>query len=128
MIVLVIEDDGAMRALLRDAAERAGHRVIERPDGTDIEALVARESFDAVILDKEMPGPSGLDILSFLRTRLPAVPVILVTAFGGLAIAEEAARRGAYSYLEKPFRMATVLDTLAAISMYHVRVAREPHS
>jgi len=86
---------------------------------TDLSALAERERFDAVILDKQLPGPNGLDLLSFLRKRLPAVPVIFVTAFGGPGVAMEAARRGAYSYLEKPFRIATVLDTLAAISMHH---------
>lgn len=122
MTVLIVEDDASMRALLRDVLERAGHRVIERPDGTDLRAVAEHERFDAVILDKEMPGPNGLDLLSFLRTRRPAAPVILVTAFGGPRVAEEAARRGAYSYLEKPFRVATILDTLAAVSVHHLRV------
>ncbi|MBI1735497.1 MAG: response regulator [Candidatus Rokubacteria bacterium] len=120
MTVLIVEDNGAMRSLLRDVLERAGHRVIERPDGTDVPVLAERERFDAVILDKEMPGPNGLDLLSFLRMRLPAVPVIFVTAFGGRVAAEEATRRGAYSYLEKPFRMDMILDTLAAVSLHHI--------
>jgi CheY-like chemotaxis protein len=116
MTVLIVEDDAAMRSLLRDLLERAGHCVIELPDGSDLPSLVERERFDAVILDKEMPGPNGLDLLSFLRTRLPAVPVIFITAFGGPTIAQEAAHRGAYGYLEKPFRLATILDALATIS------------
>ncbi|MBI2219218.1 MAG: response regulator [Candidatus Rokubacteria bacterium] len=124
--MLIIEDDDAMRALLRDVLERAGHHVIERADGTELAALAERERFDAVILDKELPGPNGLDLLSFLRTRLPAVPVILVTAFGGLAVAKEAARRGAYSYLEKPFRVATILDTLAAVPLLRLGVEPGP--
>lgn len=120
MRVLIIEDDVAMRAVLRDVLEREGYRVTERPDGSDLPVVAERERFDVVILDKEMSGPNGLDLLSFLRNRLPAVPVIFVTAFGGTAIAEEAARRGAYSYLEKPFRMAAILDTLAAVPMHHL--------
>jgi DNA-binding NtrC family response regulator len=126
MKVLIVEDDGAMRALLRDALERVGHRVIERPDGTDLPDLARHERFDAVILDKEMPGPNGLELLSFLRNRLPAVPVILVTAFGGLDVAKEAARRGAYSYVEKPFRMATILDTLDAVPLHHLGMEPGP--
>ncbi len=120
MRVLIIEDDGDMRALLRDVLERAGHAVIERPDGADLPALAECEHFDVVVLDKEMPGPNGLDLLSFLRARTPATPVILVTAFGGTEVAREAARRGAYSYLEKPFGMATILETLHAIALHHV--------
>ena len=120
MRVLIIEDDGAMRAVLRDVLHRAGHRVTERADGTDLPNVIEREAFDCVILDKEIPGPNGLELLPMLRTRWPAVPVILVTSFGGSAVAEEAARRGAYSYLEKPFRIATILDTLAAVPFHHL--------
>ena len=120
MRVLIIEDDEAMRAVLRDVLHRAGHRVTERADGTDLTAVTEREDFDCVILDKEIPGPNGFDLLPLLRTRWPGVPVILVTSFGGAAVAEEAARRGAYSYLEKPFRMATILDTLDAVPMHHL--------
>ena len=116
MTVLVIEDDREMRALLCDAFEVAGYSTIARPDGRDLTALAELERFDAVVLDKELPGPSGLDLLSFLHKRLPAVPVILVTAFGGPTLAEEAANRGAYSYLEKPFRITAILATLAGVS------------
>lgn len=121
MTVLIIEDDCDMCALLRDVLERAGHRVIGRPDGIDLPALAELERFDAVIVDKELPGPNGLDLLSYLRKRLPALPVIFVTAFGGPGVAKEAARRGAYRYLEKPFSVAAILDTLAAVSMHRLR-------
>jgi CheY-like chemotaxis protein len=122
MTVLIIEDDSAMRSLLHDVLERVGHRVIALADGTELPALVEREAFDVVILDKEMPGPNGLDLLTFLRHRRPTVPVIFVTAFGGPDVAEEAVRRGAYSYIEKPFRVGTILDTLAAIPIYRLGV------
>jgi DNA-binding NtrC family response regulator len=116
MTVLIIEDDHDMRALLRDVLEREGHRVIGRKDGMHLPTLVETESFDVAIVDKELPGPSGLELLSFLQKQLPAVPVILITAFGGPDIKNEAARRGAYSYVEKPFRVATILDTVATVS------------
>jgi CheY-like chemotaxis protein len=119
MTVLIIEDDHDMRALLRDVLEREGYRVIGRKDGVHLPALVESERFDVAIVDKELPGPSGLELVSFLQERLPAVPVILVTAFGGPDIENEATRRGAYSYVEKPFRVATILDALAAVSTRH---------
>ena len=111
--VLVVEDDAAMRALLRDFLERAGYRVLERGSGADVMDVVENERIGAVILDKEMPGPSGLDLLAFLRHRLPGVPVVFITAFGGPDVAEEARRRGAYRYLDKPFRVAAILDAIS---------------
>lgn len=110
--VLVVDDDAEMRAVLRDFLESDGHRVIEGARGED--GVVAAESadIDIAIVDKEMPGIGGLDLLSFFRARRPEVPVILVTAFGGPVVAEEARRRGAACYLEKPFRFETALTVV----------------
>jgi DNA-binding NtrC family response regulator len=105
-----------MRALLCDTLEVAGYRAVWRPGGRDLIVLLEVEHFEAVILDKELPGPNGLDLLSFLRKRLPAVPVIVVTGFGGPAVAAEATFRGAYTYLEKPFRMTAILSALASVA------------
>lgn len=110
--VLVIDDDPEMRAMLRDFLQREGHRVIEEPSGERAIATVESERLDAVILDKEMPGMSGFDLLAFLRRRCPETPVIVITAFGGPKVAEEALRLGAARYLEKPFRVTQLLEAL----------------
>lgn len=108
--VLVIDDDEAMRKVLKDFLERDGHRVVEATNGETAVAVVELESIDVVILDKEMPGMNGMDVLSFLHRRFPATPVILITAFGGPHVAEESFRRGAVEYIEKPFRLSNVVD------------------
>ena len=113
--VLVIDDDPDMRRLLRDFLIREGYHVVEAADGRDASALVESERIDVVILDKEIPGMNGLDVLSFLRQRCPSLPVIFITAFGGPDVAEESRRRGAYRYVEKPFRVAAIVDTVQAI-------------
>jgi two-component system response regulator AtoC len=110
--VLVIDDDPAMRTVLRDFLERDGHRVLEAANGSDGIVLVQSEQIDVVILDKEMPGISGLDLLAMLGRRYPSIPVILITAFGGPHVAEEARQRGALLYVEKPFRVATIVQTV----------------
>lgn len=116
LTVLVVEDDPEMRALLRDFLEEAGHRVIVQAAGEEAVAAAELERIDAVILDKEIPGTSGLDLLSFFRHRLPGIPVILITAFGGPRVADEAVRRGAARYLEKPFRVGELLGTVRALT------------
>ena len=120
MTALVVEDDAAMRVLLCDVLERAGLGVIALPDGTDVPTTVEREAFDIAIVDKEMPGTDGLDLVSFLRRRRPDVLIVLITAFGGKRVADEALRRGAFSYLEKPFHIAAVLDIVAAASRFRL--------
>jgi two-component system response regulator FlrC len=111
---MVIEDDGAMRALLQDVLERAGYRVIALPDGRTLETLIDRE-FEAVILDRELPGPGGEELLSLLRRRRPDAPVIFITAFGGSDVAADAIRRGAALYIEKPFRVSAIVNAVGAV-------------
>lgn len=110
--VLVVDDDADMRKLLKDFLQPDGYDVIEAANGHDAMLLVESETIDVVVLDKEMPGINGLDVLSFLHHRCPWLPVIFVTAFGGPQVAEESRRRGAMEYLEKPFRVRRIVDTI----------------
>lgn len=114
--LLIVDDDPGMGAMLRDFLEREGHRVIVESSGEGAIAAVEREQIDAVILDKEMPGMNGLDLLSFLRHRFPDKAIIFITAFGGPQVAEEAMRRGAARYLEKPFRVSELLQTVVTVT------------
>lgn len=114
--MLVIDDDPDMRKLLTDFLERDGHRVLEAANGSDAIALVESELIDVVILDKKMPGMSGLDVLSFLQQRCcPRISVIFITAFGGADVAEESRRRGALHYVEKPFRVGRVVEIVHTV-------------
>src|SRR5262249_10211892 len=110
--VLVVDDDAEMRTLLRRTLEFDGHQVAERDRGTHVMAAVREVPFDLIILDKEMPGMSGLDVLPLLRREFPRLPVLLVTAFGGRQIASSALRLGATKYLEKPFRLSQLREAV----------------
>jgi DNA-binding NtrC family response regulator len=110
--VLVVDDDDQMRALLRRTLEADGYQVTERDRGTHVLETLRGAVFDLVILDKEMPGLTGLDLLPMLHRDFPQVPVVLVTAFGGRQVAASALRLGAASYLEKPFRLAQLRDAI----------------
>jgi DNA-binding NtrC family response regulator len=110
--VLVVDDDDEMRALLRRTLEFDGYEVTERDRGTHVLETLRGAPFDLIILDKEMPGLTGLDLLPILRREFPQVPVVLVTAFGGRQIAASALRLGAASYLEKPFRLGQLRDVI----------------
>jgi DNA-binding response OmpR family regulator len=110
--VLVVEDDEAMRATLRQALEREGHRVLEQVSGDHVLALLESQAFDVIVLDRDLPGVNGLDLLPVLRRRFPRIAVIFITAFGGTRVAEEVILLGAARYLEKPFRMQELLDAV----------------
>lgn len=113
--VLVVDDDDEMRALLRRTLEFDGYEVIDKDRGTHVMEALRGVPFDLIILDKEMPGLTGLELLPILSREFPDVPVVLVTAFGGPHVAASAIRLGAASYLEKPFRLGQlrqVIDSL----------------
>ena len=111
--VMIVDDDAEMRALLRDALERDGFDVRE-DSGGHLVPLLERRAPDAIVLDKEMAGVNGLDLLSYIRQRHPGLPVIVVTAFGGTEVEAEALKRGATYYIDKPFRVARLLAMLRA--------------
>ena len=110
--VLVVDDDDEMRALLRRTLEFDGYQVTERDRGTHVVETLREAPFDLIILDKEMPGLTGIDLLPILRREFPHVPVVFVTAFGGRHVATSAIRLGAASYLEKPFRLGQLRDVV----------------
>jgi CheY-like chemotaxis protein len=110
---MIVDDDAEMRALLRDTLERDGFDVRE-DSGGELVPLLERRAPDAIVLDKEMTGVNGLDLLSHIRQQHPGIPVILVTAFGGKDVEAEALRRGATYYIDKPFRVAQLLALLRA--------------
>ena len=110
--VLVVDDDAEMRTLLRRTLEFDGHQVMERDRGTHVLAALREAPFDLIILDKEMPGITGFDLLPLLHREFPGLPVLLVTAFGGRRVESSALRLGAASYLEKPFRLSQLREAV----------------
>jgi len=109
--ILLIDDDEEMGSLLMDVLGDDGYDVVQAANGAEALILLHRETFAAILLDKNMPGLSGMDLLPGLRVICPDSPVILITAFGDAHTAEEGTAKGARGCLFKPFR----LDDLRAL-------------
>jgi DNA-binding NtrC family response regulator len=103
--VLVVDDDAEMRALLLDELRHEGYQVAEAGDGAEAIVACRSQEFDVILMDKNMPGPSGLDLIPGFRRTCPRSRIIMMTAFGDVPSFVEAAERGAADYLFKPFRM-----------------------
>lgn len=114
--IMVVEDDPGMRAVLREVLTDEGFQVHEEPGPDRVPAAVERIRPRAIVLDRELPGNNGIELLATLARRHPGIPVLVITSFGGATVRAEAIRAGAAAYLEKPFRMAMLLDTLRAIT------------
>jgi two-component system chemotaxis response regulator CheY len=103
--VLVVEASTTVREMLvRQLGER-GYRVVAAADGDAALELVAAERPDAVLLDHELPGTSGAEILDRLRAddELAAVPVIMLTHSADRDVLLDALQRGAHDHLVAPF-------------------------
>ena len=99
--ILVVEDRASLRRLFERALSAAGYAVTTAVDGADGIARLSDESFDLVLTDLKMPGASGLDVVAECR-RQGETPILVLTAYGTVATAVEAMKRGATDFLEKP--------------------------
>ena len=82
--LLIIEDDELLRDGLSAQLAQAGHSVTAAADGEAAQLLLERERFDGVVLDLGLPRISGMELLHWLRKRLPALPVLILTARDGV--------------------------------------------
>jgi two-component system response regulator FlrC len=115
--VLVVEDDGDLREALCATLECAGHRALGAADGPAALALVARQAVHLVVSDLRMEPMDGLALLAELRRRDPALPVLLMTAFGEVDKAVAAMRGGACDFLLKPFEPRALLESVARYAL-----------
>jgi CheY-like chemotaxis protein len=98
--ILVVDDDPGVRYALTEVLADRGHRVIAASSGS--EALGLLEGVDVVVTDLAMPGMDGLELVSQIAARAPALPVILVTAHGSEQVFRIASSRGCRC-VRKPF-------------------------
>ncbi len=103
--ICLIDDDASARIALERVLAGEGYEVVGFPDGSRGLTAALEEDFDCVLTDLRMPGVSGLELIDALRSDLPNLPVVLMTAHGTTETAIEATRRGAFDYILKPFEM-----------------------
>ncbi len=115
--ILVIEDEAAIREMVRFTLSRAGFELVEAADGAEARARLAEGGIDLVLLDWMLPGESGLDLLARLKGEAASarLPVIMLTAraeSGDKVVGLEA---GADDYVTKPFSPAELTARIRAV-------------
>ncbi len=122
MPILVADDDATGRRVAVYALRKLGMEVDEAADGAEALQLFDPERHEVVVTDLKMPGVAGQEVLATVKQRAPEVPVIVITAFGGVDVAVEAMRSGAFHFLEKPFsKDALVLTVERALETRRLR-------
>ncbi len=110
--VLIVEDDSALRDALCATVELAGFGVKSAENGTEALRLIEDQSFSLVVSDVQMQGMDGHTLLQKLKTDIPELPVVLMTAYGTIQTAVESMRAGAADYLVKPFEAEVLVDMI----------------
>lgn len=112
--ILVVEDDKISRRIIREILSRCGYEVFEAEDGAQgLEAFKANKP-DLVLTDYQMPVMNGLRVLSEIRNLQPAVPVIMLTGFGDIALIIKSIQLGAFDFLEKPINTPQLKEVVAS--------------
>lgn len=112
--ILVVDDEPEVRAVLRDILSDAGYAVKTAASG--VQALTTIPSFepDVMLLDLQMPGVTGVEVLAHVRARYPELRVIVVTANSDVELARQLLGYGAFDYIAKPFVLEHVEHTVGA--------------
>jgi two-component system response regulator AtoC len=110
--VLVVDDEEELRNMLRVLLRKKGYDVTVAENGERALELLDAEPFDTILSDIRMPKLDGLGLLDALADRRPRPTVIMMSAYGSIDTAIEAMKKGAYDYINKPFKADEVLLTL----------------
>jgi DNA-binding response OmpR family regulator len=122
MHILVVEDEAAIADFLQRGLKAEGHAVSTAFDGEEGERRALGDDVDLVILDVMLPGKSGLEVLSAVRQRRPALPVIVLSARAEIEDRVAGLDGGATDYVTKPFSF----EELAARVRAHLRAPQQP--
>ena len=115
MRMLVIDDDARARLFIADGLRQQGHTVDEAEDGETGLDMGLAVQYDAVIVDRMMPGLSGVEVVRALREAEIATPVLMLTALGSVEDRVEGLNAGADDYLVKPFAFSELSARLQAL-------------
>jgi two-component system nitrogen regulation response regulator NtrX len=110
--ILVVDDEAAIRASLKQTLEYEGYDVMEAATGEEGIKLIEREAPDLVFLDIKMPGMDGLEVLHKLRHLVETTPIVVISGHADITTAVDATRLGAFDFIEKPFTTERVMVTV----------------
>ena len=103
--VLVLDDEEIVCERLKSHLENNGFRVETFTESQRAIDRLSEKHFDVVITDLKMEGPSGLDVLQFVRKRMQGTQVIMITGYASIEAAREADYTGVYDFILKPFQL-----------------------
>ena len=106
--VLVLDDEEVVCERLKSHLEKSNFKVETFSESQAAINRLGEKDFDVVVTDLKMKGPTGLDVLQFVQSRVGRTQVILITGYASIEASREAEYRGVYRFIEKPFRLEDI--------------------
>ena len=111
--ILILDDEPIVGDRLKPALEKCGYDVETLTDSQAAIDQLAQTRYDVLITDLKMAGPSGLDVLRFVREHTPGTRVIVITGYATAEQAKESMKGGAVDFIAKPFRISQLRELIA---------------
>ncbi len=120
--ILLVDDEQNILRVVSTTLTAERYEVVTAQSAEEAMERFGQNGFDLVITDLKLPGQSGLDLLAFIKSRKPDVPVIVITAFGTIGNAVDAMKKGAFNYLTKPVNPDELLTVIReAMEKYELK-------
>jgi len=110
--VLIVEDSKTTRLVLKRMLEKEGYAIYEAANGIEAIGIFSKDIPDVVMLDLNMPGMEGTQVMSELKKIDSSIPIIIVTSQGDMSTAVETMKLGAYDFLVKPVEAGKLIVTV----------------
>ncbi|MCI0492878.1 MAG: sigma-54 dependent transcriptional regulator [Planctomycetes bacterium] len=115
LAILFADDNRSLQELMKLEIPRMGHRVTVCPDGLTAVAALEMESFDCLLVDLDMPGLNGIDVIARAKELCPDAEAVILTGKSSLETAIAALRHGAFDYLTKPCTLVEIESLLRRV-------------
>ena len=125
--IYLVDDEAAVRRSISFMLRTAGYTVDSFESGEAFLHAASGLAMGCVLLDIRMTGMDGLEVLAAMRVRGLALPVIIITGHGDVALAVRAMKAGAIDFIEKPFEKSRLLESLGIACKYHSEAADIRH-
>ncbi len=122
--ILVVDDEASHRTMLKAVLTSEGYQISEADDGKTAIEAVEREFYDLILMDVRMTELDGIEAMQEMKKISPAIPIIIMTAYGSVETAVDALKSGAYDYLTKPLDIEE-LKILINKALDHYRLREE---
>jgi two-component system KDP operon response regulator KdpE len=113
-LVLVVDDEMSIRRALHTTLQKLGFKTVEAARGEEALSLLRTTTFDAVLLDINMPGMNGIDTCRKMRALYPRIPILMLTVRDSEDDKVEALDAGADDYITKPFQLRELTARMRA--------------